>query len=195
MARAVVTLEGLEKRGRPCSVGDCATVAVALGLCQKHYSRQRRHGDPLTRLKPGRAKGFAGSLIERLLSKVDTVPSTGCWRWTGAKANGGYGAIRDDGRSSVRRAHVVAWEFVHGAVPEGLELDHFLYPESCIGPPCCNPDHVRPVTHAENMARSIHAISPTCKRGHPRTDENTYRRPSGRRECRACRREREGSRP
>src|SRR5271169_5815153 len=29
-----------------CSIPDCANRAAAHGLCQKHYMRLRRHGDP-----------------------------------------------------------------------------------------------------------------------------------------------------
>jgi len=28
-----------------CTISECAAPAVALGLCWKHYARQRRHGD------------------------------------------------------------------------------------------------------------------------------------------------------
>jgi hypothetical protein len=39
-----------------------------------------------------------------------------------------------------------------GPVPEGLELDHL-----CENPPCCNPAHLEPVTHAENNRRAAQA--------------------------------------
>ncbi len=42
--------ERLEKKGherRVCEVEGCGHRHVAYGLCQKHYSRWRRHGDPL----------------------------------------------------------------------------------------------------------------------------------------------------
>lgn len=195
----VVTLEGLEHRGRlECSIDGCFVPAYAKGWCEKHYSRARRHGDPTVVLQRGRPSEAFGTLRERFDAKVARDANEwGCWEWTGAHHELGYGRINDRSTGELRqlRAHVLAWEWENGPVPEGKELDHFLYPMACIGPACCNPGHVRPVTHAENMARSVHAISPTCKRGHPRTNETIYERPDGRRDCRACRREREGSRP
>jgi len=74
-------------------------------------------------------------------------PGTGCWEWQGSKDKRGYGLMRDGRR--MRRAHIVMYEQKYGPVPDGKELDHF----ACDNPSCCNPDHVRAVTHAENMAR------------------------------------------
>lgn len=56
------------------------------------------------------------------------------------------------GRASVgnkeRKAHVVAWEKVHGPVPDGLMLDHLCRVRACI-----NVDHLEPVTNAVNIQR------------------------------------------
>jgi hypothetical protein len=45
--------------------------------------------------------------------------------------------------------HQLAYQLEKGLVPEGLELDHL-----CRNRTCCNPDHLEPVTRAENMARA-----------------------------------------
>lgn len=45
-------------------------------------------------------------------------------------------------------AHVFNWELTNGPVPSGLELDHL-----CRVPRCVNPDHLEPVTCAENQQR------------------------------------------
>lgn len=44
--------------------------------------------------------------------------------------------------------HVVAYEYLVGPIPEGLTLDH-----ACDNPPCCNPDHLRPMTIRDNILR------------------------------------------
>ena len=106
----------------------------------------------------------------------DFVSVTGfCWNWTGPTV-GPYG------KRSGKLAHRVVFELLVGDIPEGLELDHL-----CRNTLCVNPDHLEPVTRAENMRRRS-VLYGACKNRHPFTPENTYRRPSGHRMCRACNR-------
>ena len=69
-----------------------------------------------------------------------------CWLWTGYIPPSGYGLVCFKGK--VRNAHRVAYTLVKGAVPRGLDLDHLCRTKACV-----NPDHLEPVTHAENMRR------------------------------------------
>lgn len=124
-----------------------------------------------------------------------------CWEWSGAHDDDGYGQFRlsANGRpGKVIRTHQYTYERLVGPVPTGLELDHL-----CRNHGCANPDHLEPVTHAENMRRSpIQGIGlPTgqaarraithCPQNHPYDEANTGRRPrTGHRYCRACARER-----
>jgi hypothetical protein len=78
-------------------------------------------------------------------TRVSTVD--GCHVWIGARDAHGYGAIQIE--RTVGKAHRIAYELARGAVPEGLELDHL-----CRHPYCVNPDHLEPVSHAENMRRA-----------------------------------------
>lgn len=92
-------------------------------------------------------------------------------------------------------AHRVAYELVVGPIPEGLEIDHLCRTRSCV-----RPDHLDPVTHAENCRRAGvpgHATKAwqakmrarkTCGRGHDVAEATVLK--DGRRDCRACRRER-----
>lgn len=68
-----------------------------------------------------------------------------CWLWKGATRNN-YGAFR--GNNETLYAHRVAYEYLIGPIPEGLELDHI-----CVNKHCCNPAHLEAVTHQENMQR------------------------------------------
>lgn len=130
-------------------------------------------------------------LPQRFWDKVTPEPNSGCWLWTGAQHARGYGHLAW-GNGKNRRAHRVAWEAANGPVPAGLELDHVV----CDTPSCCNPAHLRAVTHQQNVTRARtgwrqQAEKTHCKNGHEFTPENT-RIVDGRypeRACRACRRD------
>ncbi len=79
----------------------------------------------------------------RLLKKF-TV-SDDCWVWHAAN-NYRYGLHWANGQHN--KAHRYIYEMLIGPVPNGLELDHL-----CGNKLCVRPDHLEPVTHAENMAR------------------------------------------
>ena len=105
-----------------------------------------------------------------------------CWIWLGVRdKSDGYGkyTVFDPTRKWNTRnvpAHRWAWVLLRGPIPEGLELDHLCQIRLCV-----NPDHMEPVTHAENKKR---ARKPFCKRGHPQTPEN--RRAIGRKGKARC---------
>ncbi len=113
--------------------------------------------------------------LGRFWSKVDKT--AGCWLWTAAKSQLGYGQFNAgliDGRKRYRPAHRIAWELLRGEIPSGLVLDHL-----CRVPSCVNPDHLEPVTQRANVLRGAHpkAIAfrnGTCVRGHDAA--NFYRR-------------------
>jgi hypothetical protein len=121
------------------------------------------------------------------MAKV-TVRTSGCWEWTGAHTKTGHGHINIAGR--YRGVHVVMYEIKVGPVPDGMELDHL-----CRNPPCCNPDHLEPVTHLVNVDRGqspmiVAHLAGTCTKGHSLAEEACYRKGTNRVVyCRACRRD------
>ena len=86
------------------------------------------------------------STPERFFAKVDFTDT--CWLWTRCRAQG-YGRFRLDKSVTYVYAHRYAYEFCVGSIPDSLPLDHL-----CCVRHCLNPDHLEPVTTAENNRRS-----------------------------------------
>lgn len=125
------------------------------------------------------------TIEERLWEKVE--PTGFCWEWTGAHLQSGHGRFYVAGR--VVQAHRFVYELLVGEIPDGMQLDHLCRNTSCV-----NPDHLEPVTHAENLRRSpVRGWAKThCAKGHAFTKETTYIRPgNGRRMCKVCYHERD----
>lgn len=125
----------------------------------------------------------------KFMEKVSKDP-TGCWLWTGSLDTPGYGTVGSDSRKWL--AHRVAYRLFVGPIPDGLTIDHLCRVRHCV-----NPDHLEPVTNAENIRRgmspsAINARKTHCTHGHEFTPENTRITPQGRK-CRICvRREKQG---
>lgn len=71
----------------------------------------------------------------------------GCWLWTGATNNRGYGAVSVS-KNRAALAHRHAYQMVRGEIPAGLTIDHL-----CARKTCVNPWHMEPVTARENSIR------------------------------------------
>ncbi len=105
-----------------------------------------------------------------------------CWVWTGRVNHGGYGYFRTSVGPNHRniRAHRYSWFLHYGWLPEsGLDLHH-----TCNTRACVNVEHLRVVTHRDNLR-----ASPTygiCKKGHKIEGPNEYKPPKGGRRCRRC---------
>ena len=128
----------------PCAIEGCDEPGNTHGhgWCQKHYRRYQRHGDPLA---TSRIVGDDLARFESYVERTDT-----CWLWTGLLTADDYASFRVDGRNTTGHR----WSYVHfvGPIPEGLELDHLCRVRHCV-----NPEHLEPVTHAENVRRAREA--------------------------------------
>lgn len=127
--------------------------------------------------------------FDRKLRVVQRDGDGPCWEWVGANdGEHGYGSVYFEGRT--RKAYRVIYELLRGPITDGLALDHL-----CRNPPCCNPDHLEPVTIGENNRRGakstmsgLLAPAETCVNGHPYTPENTVFRNGVRKGCKECQR-------
>jgi hypothetical protein len=154
-----------------CSREDCDAEVHCRGLCNRHYRRWLGRGTTDDRRQTPE---------QRFWAKV--AKTEGCWLWTGAiTKRTGYGAFGMQ-LGNVNRWHNVlphrfAYELLVGPVPEGLELDHLCFVRRCV-----RPEHLEPVTAAENHRRAL-ARKTHCPKGHP------YDTSTDKRECITCKRQ------
>lgn len=119
----------------------------------------------------------------RFFDKVSKTKS--CWNWNGYVTNSGYGQFRFEGKT--QKAHRVSYILEHGAIPNGLVIDHL-----CKNKRCVNPKHLEAVSQKENVNRGLagkvnnsQASKSYCPKGHEYSRTNKY----GHRLCGKCRSE------
>lgn len=86
------------------------------------------------------------NFLARLSEKVE-VSESGCWLWTGAKHESGYGVVGH--RGDMHRVHRVVYALCVAPVPPHLNVCHDC-PEGD-NPLCCNPSHLFVGTQKENV--------------------------------------------
>ncbi len=92
---------------------------------------------------------YAPDLVARFWSKVDIRETDECWPFLGScHHRDGYGRFHPGGGKAGRRmqAHRFACIVADGPLDDGSSVRH-----TCDNPPCCNPKHLLPGTHADNM--------------------------------------------
>jgi hypothetical protein len=87
--------------------------------------------------------------ILRFNQKYIVNEETGCFEWTAALNNKGYGNFRVDDK--IIKAHRFAYEYYNGPIDSQLEICH-----NCFNRKCVNYKHLRQDTRSSNMIdRSI----------------------------------------
>ena len=97
--------------------------------------------------------------LTRILSNTK-ADEKGCLIWQRRADDAGY--ARTSPFRGTTLVHRQVWLLSGYLIPAGLELDHLCHVRNCL-----NVDHLRCVTHAENMAnRKYKADSLRCRQGH-----------------------------
>lgn len=120
-----------------CTIEDCDRPCCGRGWCRMHYSRWRRHGDPLA----------GGPFIDPVLTPEkfwSLIPSgPNCAEWPRGIDVNGYGEAIYQGAKW--RAHRLAYRLAHGEIPDGMEIDHICHNRACV-----KPSHLRLATRKQN---------------------------------------------
>lgn len=163
-------------RGRPPAKGAAlATITSA--------ATAKRQGT-LTAIVGPDGPWHVEDLPATIAARIIVMPG-GCWLWTGRVDRDGYG------RHGGQGIHRIVYNLLVGHIPpERPQLDH-VAARGCLFRACCWPGHLEPVTVRENALRgrsfaAVNAAKVRCDHGHPYDAVNTYIRPNGHRDCRAC---------
>lgn len=91
------------------------------------------------------------AIIAAVRDRVTTTV-TGCWEWTGALDESGYGTyeIRTGRKRRRFSPHRLVAHATYGSSPDEPVVHH-----KCANKRCCAPDHVIPVTQLENNAEMM----------------------------------------
>lgn len=146
---------------------ECRECKRARGLARNAVDKASRAMAPKT---PRRHRSSDDRPADVQLAEKVRVTEDGCWVWTGRMQNRGYGLVRVDGKPAL--THRVSYELHVGPIPDGLHIDHL-----CRNRACCNPAHLEPVTHRENVLRgvgpsAVNAKRTECKHGHHLSGDN-----------------------
>lgn len=118
--------------------------AHARGFCASHYSRWRRHGNPLAGGPPLHASAD-DAFVARVAWDGDHLI------WLGALNKKGYGVIGAKLKS--RAAHRFSFAREYGPIPEGMYVDHI-----CHTPACVLPEHLRLASPGQNASNRAGAM-------------------------------------
>lgn len=96
------------------------------------------------------------SLAVRFDRKHEPEPMSGCWLWTAAVNNRGYGVLGDGGHAIVL-AHRTSWLLHRGEIPSGLWVLH-----RCDNRQCVNPGHLYLGDVIDNARDHMNRGDPYC---------------------------------
>jgi hypothetical protein len=128
---------------KTCLVDGCDVRAYGRGLCNRHWQRWRRHGDPLSGTDEGAPKRFLESIFTHF--KED------CIIWPFARDSNGYASVSYDGKTQYV-SRIVCERFNGKPPAPKLDAAHGCG-NGHLG--CINGYHLRWATRSENCVDTL----------------------------------------
>lgn len=168
-----------------CSIEECERPRHGKTWCQMHYRRNLYRSSPTA----PNLNADPEATFWRKVDKHGPLPEHRedlgpCWLWEAGISKRGYAKWKPPRTFPIQTyiAHRVSFFLINGPIPvDRPQLDHLCRVRRCV-----NPDHLEPVTLAENLKRGFAAIT-HCPAGHLYDEQNTYWATVGGYQCRSCR--------